>query len=112
MKHKGKLTGGITLILLGLYFLVQQFHCNAWPLLLIGIGGLFLFAAMHHRIGGLAIPGAIVGGLGVLLGWQALTGDWASWFYTWPLVPGLVGLGLIIAHMLGMGGRRVRTPVG
>ena len=55
IKHENKLTGGITLIVLGLAFLVGQFVANAWPLILIGVGSVFLFAAMQHRIGGLAI---------------------------------------------------------
>ena len=67
--RKSKLTGGLALIVLGAAFLIGQFVANAWPLILIGIGGLFLFAATQYRVGGLAIPGSIIGGLGLLLGW-------------------------------------------
>jgi hypothetical protein len=109
MKNKCAMIGGLTLVLLGLAFLVGQIVPNAWPLVLIAIGTPFLVSAMLYRVGGLAIPGVIIGGLGLLLGWQALTEDWASWFYAWPLLLGLVGLGLVIAHILGTGGRRIRT---
>ena len=109
MKGKHTLTSGAILILLGVTLPLVLFVSDLWPLLLIDTGLAFLIAAMVYRIGALAIPGSIVGGLGVLLCWQSLTGDWASWFYAWPLVPGFVGLGLTIAHTLGMGDRRVRT---
>ena len=103
------LTGGTNLILLGVTLPLVLFAPKLWPLLVIDAGVAFLIAALVYHVGALAIPGAIVGGLGVLLGWQSLTGHWASWFYAWPLVPGFVGLGLIIAHTLGMGNRRVKT---
>ena len=67
-------------------------------------------AAVLGQVGGLAIPGCIIGGIGVILAWQNATGQWDSWAYIWALIPGLVGLGLVIASIIGKnnpGERRV-----
>lgn len=106
MKNKGLFLTGAALIVLGALWLFGA--PTSWPLTIVGLGGVFLLAAMLYRVGALAIPGTLIGGLGVLLFGQNLTGWWASWLYVWPLVPGLVGLGLVVASVLGMPGRRVR----
>ena len=36
---------------------------------------------------GMLVPACIVGGIGGMLYWQNLTGDWASWSYSWSLIP-------------------------
>jgi len=99
---------GILLILLGGFFLAvklypQIFGYIFWPFIIIGIGGVFLLSAILTRTGGLAIPGCILGGIGGILYYQAVTGDWASWAYIWTLIPGFVGLGVIIAGLLSRG---------
>jgi hypothetical protein len=71
----------------------------SWPSIIWGAGGLFLLAALFSGIGPLAIPGTILGGLGLLLAWQASTGAWDSWAFTWPLIPAFVGLGLLLAFL-------------
>ena len=108
MKDRCVLTGGVSLILLGLSLLFQAVFPSAWAVILIGIGTAFLVAAAVHHLGALAIPGAIVGGLGALLFWQSMTGNWASWLTLWPLVPGMMGVGFVLANLLGMGGPKVR----
>jgi hypothetical protein len=110
--------GGLILILIGLFFLVQQFIPDvfgrifgvwfSWPLMIIAIGGIFLLAAVFTRTGGLAIPGCIVGGIGLILYWQNATGNWGSWSYVWTLIPGFVGVGMVLSSLLGEGGRRER----
>jgi peptidoglycan/LPS O-acetylase OafA/YrhL len=52
----------------------------------------------------MAIPACIVGGIGGILYWQNQTGDWLSWTYAWALIPGFVGVGMILAAILGEGG--------
>ena len=88
MKLKGHLTCGMILILIGIALLIEAFLPGAWALIPIGFGVAFLLAAVIHRVGGLAIPGAILSGVGALLLWQSWTGWWASWLYVWPLVVG------------------------
>jgi hypothetical protein len=36
-----------------------------------------------------------------LLYWQNATGNWESWAYVWTLIPGFVGLGTVLAGLLG-----------
>jgi hypothetical protein len=38
--------------------------------------------------------------------WQNATGNWASWAYAWALIPGFVGVGMILAGLLGEDTRR------
>jgi len=110
MKRKNNLTGGILFILLGLFFLLWQFAPASitgwfdrvfdWPFYVIGVGLIFLLIAVATGVGGLAIPGSINAGVGLILLYQNLTGDWASWAYLWVWIPGLVGLGLFIGSLV------------
>jgi LiaI-LiaF-like transmembrane region len=115
-QRRGGLIGGLLLILLGGAFLAAQFVPafqswfraeQSWPLLIIGIGVLFLVLAVALRTPGLAIPGCIVGGIGCLLFYQNATGDWGSWAYAWTLITGFVGLGVVFAGLLE--GRSIRS---
>ena len=105
MENRRGLVGGVLLILLGGFFLAAQllpeyFGNIFWPYIIIGVGGAFLVAALLTRTGGLAIPGSIIGGIGGILYYQAVTYDWASWSYLWTLIPGFVGVGVILAGLL------------
>lgn len=71
----------------------------SWPSILWGAGLLFLLEALISGIGPFAIPGTILGGLGLMLAWQNQTGAWDSWAYTWALLPAFVGLGLVLAFL-------------
>lgn len=99
------IVGGIILILLGLLFLAselfpQTFNFWEWPFIIIGLGGVFLLWAILAGTGGLAVPGAILAGLGSIFYYQTVTGDWESWTYIWALIPGFVGLGVIISGII------------
>jgi len=54
----------------------------------------------------LATPACIVGGIGVLLYWQNVTGNWESWAYAWTLIPGFVGVGIVLTGLLSRGNRQ------
>ena len=118
MEKRRNLTGGIILILLGVFFLFWQmapenisgwFDRNfSWPFYVIGTGLIFLLLAIVTAEGGLAVPGAIIGGIGGILFYQNLTGDWVSWAYIWVLIPGLVGLGLFIGSLISKDMRHER----
>lgn len=104
---KTNMTGGLILILIGSWFLAVQFVpgmsdwvSDSWPLTIIGIGAIFLVAAVTSNVAGLAIPAFIIGGIGSLLFYQNATGDWDSWAYAWSLIPGFVGLGLLFFSLL------------
>ena len=81
----------------------------SWPLIVVAVGiGLLLLGLMVNAPD-MAIPACIVAGVGLILYYQSESGNWASWAYMWALIPGFVGLGTILAGILGGGGwRRVR----
>jgi hypothetical protein len=64
----------------------------------IGAGGLF-FVGMFvggKSVSGLAVPGTIISGIGLLLLYQNFTGHWESWAYGWTVILMFVGLGIWI----------------
>jgi hypothetical protein len=107
---RGDIAGGLILVLLGAIFLAWQlapdYFSNllgiefTWPLLIVGIGGVFLLAGIISLQGGFLVPASILGGIGGILYYQNATGDWASWAYVWPLIPGFVGFGLLLGGLL------------
>jgi len=113
-KRVSNLVGGLILILLGLLFLIPQLLPEwaprvSWSWFVIGIGFLLLIIGLVTETPGLAIPACIVGGIGGLLYWQDLTGNWGSWTYTWTLIPGFVGAGIVLSGLLGgRAGRALR----
>lgn len=101
---RDSLVWGIVLILLGVGFLVYQWNPGlfagfSWPWLLLGMGAIFVVASLVTRTGGMMIPGLILLGLGGIFTYQINTGDWGSWAYVWPLMPGLAGLGMFIGGL-------------
>ena len=100
----GSFVGGIILIALGLLSLFGQlfrgfpFLSYLWPFIIIGFGGLFFVGMLAggKSMAGLAIPGALISGLGLMMFIQNLTGYWQSWAYSWTVILVLVGLGIFI----------------
>lgn len=109
-RKQTNLIGGILLILVGAWFLAMQFFPQlgdwinielSWPLIIIGVGIFLLVLGLLVGEPGMAVPAVIVGGIGGLLYYQNTTGDWESWSYAWTLIPGFVGLGVLLAGLLG-----------
>ncbi len=71
----------------------------SWPVIIWGMGGLFMLAALASGIGPLAIPGTVLGGLGAMLAWMNLSGAWSAWAFSWALIPAFVGIGLFLAFL-------------
>lgn len=102
-RNAGALIGGTLLIAFGLLTLAGQVFRSVdwgflWPFAVIGVGALF-FAAMF--VGGkqaapFAIPGSIVGGIGLVLLFQNITQHWESMSYFWTLIILFVGAGIYI----------------
>src|SRR5512133_2220215 len=112
-RTRSNVVGGGLLILMGLLFLAYQvmperLHWlqveSSWPLIVIAVGAFLLVFGLLVGAPGMAIPASIVGGIGAILYWQNLTGNWESWAYIWALIPGFVGIGTILNGLLG-GGR-------
>ena len=116
--RRTNLIGGIVLILVGVYFLAVQLFPElgptlniefSWPLILVGVGGFLLLFGLLVNAPDMAVPACIVAGIGGILYYQNMTGDWASWAYAWALIPGFAGLGSIVAGLLkGNSSRQVR----
>ncbi|MCB8985537.1 MAG: hypothetical protein H6659_17055 [Ardenticatenaceae bacterium] len=108
MERKSSIVGGGILILVGVFFLLIQFFpgflswfdlSQQWPLIIILIGGLFFLGAVFGTPP-LAMPACIVGGTGLILYYQNVSGNWASWAYMWTLYPAFAGIGAILMHAL------------
>jgi len=104
--NRGAAAIGATLILVGLFFLIAQWVPGlkallgieySWPLIVIGVGVFLALIGLLTGAPETLIPAAIVGGIGGILYWQNLTGNWGSWSYVWTLIPGFVGLGMVLA---------------
>jgi hypothetical protein len=111
-ERRSDLVFGIILILFGGWFLAAQFDLvpgltelvnvqYEWPLIVIGIGVLLFFLGLLIRNPGLSVPACIVGGIGGILYYTNLTGNWGAWTFLWTLIPGFVGVGIILAKLLG-----------
>jgi hypothetical protein len=105
MNRRNSIVGGVILILLGLVFLAseiapQYFQFWDWPMIIIGLGAVFLVWAILAGEGGLAVPGAILSGIGGIFYYQNMTGNWESWSFIWALIPGFVGLGVLISGII------------
>jgi cytochrome bd-type quinol oxidase subunit 2 len=111
MNRQGRtqLVLGLLLILLGAWFLADRnlpaFHQLAakymeWPVSLVSIGaGIFLLGLILGAPG-MSVPAAIVAGIGGIFYYFENIGHWGDW-YMWLLVPGFVGVGSILAGLLG-----------
>ena len=99
---------GILLIALGLLFLAGQLFPGivgrigafTWPMIVVGVGVFLFVIGLVTGNPGMAVPACIVGGIGLLLYWQNATGNFASWAYAWTLIPGFVGVGVILEGLL------------
>ncbi len=109
-KSRNRLTLGVILILLGVWFLMTQWipdfaawwpQAYTWPLFIIAAGVILLIIGLLTGTPSMAIPACIVSGIGSLLYWQDMTGNWASWAYVWTLIPGFGGVGTVLAGLLG-----------
>ena len=103
------IAAGLVIILIGAAFLAAQIFPDSfafldmkqnWPLLVIGVGVFLLLMGLLSSTPTLAIPASIVAGIGGILYWQNVTGRWESWAYIWTLIPGFVGVGVIVSGML------------
>lgn len=107
---RSQLALGVILVLLGGWFLLNQtvpaFHAFfapfiQWPMNMLLIGAGILVVAIVIGSPGLAVPAAIVAGLGGIFYYQKLTNNYDSWSYMWTLILGFIGVGIILQGLLG-----------
>src|SRR6266511_1942656 len=107
--NAGALIAGTLLILFGLMALAGQFFRTVdwgflWPFAIIGFGALFFVAMFAGGKGAaaFAIPGSIVGGIGLILLFQNITQHWESMSYFWTLIILFVGVGIYRMGLYGV----------
>lgn len=107
---RSQLALGIILILVGGWFLLNQTMPEfrqffepyiEWPVNMLLIGAGILVIGLATGSPGLAVPAAIVAGIGGIFYYQQVTGNDDSWSYMWALIPGFVGVGTILQGLLG-----------
>lgn len=110
-QNRSTLIIGFFLILLGIWLVVSRQvpavqnwleDINfTWPMWTIAAGILIFIIGLLVGAPGMSVPAAIVTGIGCILYYQNETDNFASWSYMWTLIPGFVGVGTILAGLLG-----------
>lgn len=109
-QNRSNLALGIILLLVGGWLLVtrqvpsiQAWLENnfTWPMFTIGAGLIVLLIGLLTGAPGMAVPASIIAGIGGILYYQNATNNYGSWSYMWTLIPGFVGVGTILAGLLG-----------
>jgi hypothetical protein len=111
-ERRSDLVIGIVLLLIGGWFLAAQFNLvpklneiiniqYEWPMIIIGVGILLFILGLLTRNPGMSVPACVVGGIGGVLYYTNSTGQWGAWAYLWTLIPGFVGIGIILSTLLG-----------
>ncbi len=112
MRKQGRtqLALGIILILLGGWFIAQRTfpevaafadRFTSGSLSMVAIGAVLFLLGLILGAPGLAVPAAIVAGIGGILYYQDLTGDSSTWSFMWTLIIGFIGVGVILQGLLG-----------
>ena len=117
--NAGALIGGAVLIAFGLLALAGQVFRGVnwgflWPFIIIAIGAVFFVAmfAGGKQTAGFAIPGSIVGGIGLVLLYQNIADHWESMSYFWTLIIIFVGAGIYIMGWYGGAASQKKSGLG
>lgn len=110
-RNRTQLVLGIGLILVAAWLIatrVQPDLANLiqlppfeWPMWVVLAGAALLVIGLLVGDPGMAVPACIVAGIGGILYYCNDTRNWAAWAYLWTLIPGFVGVGTILAGILG-----------
>ncbi len=113
-KRRSNLVAGLLLILIGAALLVTRLVPEmqgwldfwSWPVYVIAAGAGLLLLGLLLGEPDLAVPACIVAGIGGILYWQNITGQWDTWSFVWTLIPGFAGVGTVLSGLLGGESRR------
>ena len=107
-RNTGGLVGGAVLIAIGLLSLASRIFEGfnwgfVWPFVVIGVGAVFFVAmfAGGKNTAAFAIPGSIIGGIGLVLLFQNIFQRWESMSYFWTLIIIFVGVGIYVMGLYG-----------
>jgi hypothetical protein len=108
-KTRARFVLGIFLVLVGGWFLLLQWFPDlkilppinfSWPWFVIGAGILLFLLGLLVGEPDMLVPACVVWGIGGLLYWQNETSNWVSWVYVWTLIPGFVGIGVLLSGLI------------
>ena len=114
-QNRTNLALGLILILVGAWLVIARQvpgvqdwidQYFVWPMWTIGAGLLVFLVAIATQTPSLAVPAAMIAGIGGILYYQNANDDFGSWAYLWTLIPGFIGVGAILAGLLGEDRRR------
>jgi hypothetical protein len=109
-KNRTQLALGIILILVAAWLIATRIRPDLanilhltfdWPVWVMLSGAGLLLIGLLVGAPGMAIPACIVAGVGGILYYCNSTQNWGAWAYLWTLFPGFVGVGSILAGILG-----------
>jgi hypothetical protein len=110
-RNRTQLVLGVILILVAAWLIATRIDpalakwinlpAFVWPMWVILAGAALLVIGLLVGAPDMAVPACIVAGIGGILYYQNATGNWESWSYMWTLIPGFVGIGSILAGLLG-----------
>src|SRR5512147_2007814 len=109
-RNRTQLALGLLLVLLSIWlFAVREVPALKvwtqiafdWPFYIVGAGALIFIIGLLTGVPGMSIPACIVAGVGGILYYQNLSGDWESWSFLWTLIPSFVAIGTILMALLG-----------
>lgn len=113
------LIGGALLIAFGLLSLAGSMFRGMdwgllWPFIIVAIGALFFVAMFSggRSTAGFAVPGSIIGGIGLVLLFQNITRHWESMAYFWTLIILFVGVGIYIMGWYGGNAEQRKSGLG
>ena len=106
--NNGALIAGTILIVFGLMALAGEFFRLVnwgflWPFIVIGFGALFFIAMFMggRSAAAFAIPGSIIGGIGLILLFENITRQWELMSYFWTLIIMFGGIGIFLMGWYG-----------
>lgn len=109
MKNRSQLAVGLLLVFAGAWILISRQVPDlqalrdltmTYPNNIIAIGAAFLLVGMAVGAPSMAVPAAIIAGVGGILYYQHHFDDYASWSFMWTLIPGFAGIGELIHSLL------------
>jgi hypothetical protein len=110
-KSRTQLVLGILLILVAAWLIATRLQPDLadliklpafdWPMWVVLTGAGLLVLGLLVGAPGMAVPACIVAGIGGILYYCDLTGNWGAWTYLWTLIPGFAGIGTLLAGLLG-----------
>lgn len=105
-RQRTQLILGILLILFAGWLILSKFlniqinYVFSWPVWVILSGAFIFLIGLLVGAPGMAVPACIVSGIGGILYYQNMSEQWNSWSYLWTLIPGFVGIGILLSALL------------